>query len=134
MTTRPLRYLLPLCLGLLAACAQQKPASVAVEESAQSDCPLTLDRGQRLVLNLPSNPSSGFRWELNQGAENVLRSLGPEVYTHPEDAGMVGSAGRSTWRFEAYQSGEDELLLQYRRPWEQGVAPAKTFACVISVD
>lgn len=131
--TRLPRLLLPLSLALLAACSQQ-PKKVVIQEEQQDNCPLQLQRGQSFILNLPSNPSTGFRWEVNQAASSVLRSLGPEVYTNPEDAGLVGSAGRSTWRFEAYQSGEDQLHLQYRRPWEHGVAPARIFSCVIRVD
>lgn len=126
---------LPLMLAalLLSACAHQ-PRNVALQEDTQGDCPLQLDQGQRLDISLPSNPSTGFRWEVVKAAPKVLHSLGPEVYSNPEDVGLVGAAGRSTWHFQATETGEDELLLQYRRPWEQGVAPANSFACVISVE
>ncbi len=127
------RLLLPICLALLAACAS-KPSSVTLQEGQQSDCPLELDNGQILMITLPSNPTTGFRWVITKTAENVLRSMGPEVYTNPEDAGMVGSGGKSTWRFKAYQAGQGALLMQYQRPWDQGIAPAKTFACEISVN
>ena len=127
------RLLLPLSLALLAACAS-KPDSVTLQENSQSDCPLELNNGQMLMISLPSNPTTGFRWMVVKAAGKVLQPMGPEVYTNPEDAGMVGSGGKSTWRFKAFQPGEDALLMQYQRPWEQGVAPAKTFACVISID
>lgn len=130
---RNIRWLLPLSLAMLAACAG-KPSSVALQENQQNDCPLELNNGQTLMINLPSNPTTGFRWVVVKAAPSVLQSMGPEVYTNPEDAGMVGSGGKSTWRFKAYQAGQDDLLMQYQRPWEQGVAPAKTFACVIQVD
>lgn len=127
---RPLRLLLPLGLALLAACAQ-KPTSVALQQ--QGKCPLRLHNGQQLVLTLPSNPTTGFRWVLKDAAAPVLRSLGPEVYSNPEDAGLVGSAGQSTWRFQAASAGEGRLLLLYQRPWENWVAPAKTFDCQVRV-
>jgi inhibitor of cysteine peptidase len=130
---QPARLLLPLCLAMLAACAA-KPGSVALQEDQQSDCPLELDKGQILLITLPSNPTTGFRWVVTRTASGVLQAMGPEVYTNPEDAGMVGSGGTSTWRFKAYQAGQDALLMQYQRPWDQGVAPAKTFACEISVN
>ncbi len=130
---KPAHLLLPICLLLLAACAS-KPSSVTLQEDQQSDCPLQLDNGQILLITLPSNPTTGFRWVISKGASNVLIPMGPEVYTNPEDAGMVGSGGKSTWRFKAYQSGQDALLMQYQRPWDQGLAPAKTFACEISVN
>ena len=130
---RPSRWLLPCCLALLAGCAG-KPSSVTLKEGQQSDCPLELNNGQTLMISLPSNPTTGFRWIVVKAAPRVLKSMGPEIYSNPEDAGMVGSGGKSTWRFKAYQAGQDALLMQYQRPWEQGVAPAKTFACEISVD
>ena len=45
-----------------------------------------------------------------KAAPSVLRSLGPEVYSNPEDSGLVGSAGQSSWRFEAAQPGSGRLL------------------------
>lgn len=126
------RLLLPLGLALLAACAQQ-PTSLTLHQAQQSNCPLTLRLGQQLILTLPSNPTTGFRWVLRDAAPGVLQSLGPEVYSNPEDAGLVGSAGQSTWRFQARQTGAGHLLLTYQRPWETGVAPAKTFDCSLRV-
>ncbi|HBX54091.1 protease inhibitor I42 family protein [Pseudomonas sp. UBA2684] len=122
------RLLLPLALALLSACAHQ-PGSLTVQQ--QSQCPLNLHSGQQLVLTLPSNPTTGFRWVLRDGAESVLTSLGPEVYSNPEDAGLIGSAGQSTWRFAVKQAGSGHLLLTYQRPWETEVAPAETFDCQV---
>ncbi|MGQ7956736.1 protease inhibitor I42 family protein [Pseudomonas sp. SP16.1] len=123
--------LLPLAgLALLAACAHQ-PSSLHLSEDAQ--CPLTLDQGQQLILSLPSNPTTGFRWILRDAAPALLHSLGPEVYSNPEDAGLVGAAGQSTWRFQAREAGEGRLLLTYQRPWETAVAPARTFDCELRV-
>ncbi|MCP1649174.1 protease inhibitor I42 family protein [Pseudomonas sp. GD04087] len=126
------RPLLPLTLALLAGCAGQSKPVVTLEDA--SDCkPLKLHTGQELVLILPSNPTTGFRWELRNAANGLLRALGPEVYSNPEDAGLVGSAGESTWRFRVTAAGEDTLELAYRRPWEAEVAPAQTFVCPIAV-
>lgn len=123
-----LRLLPILGLALLTGCAHS-PDSLILQE--QSQCPLHLSSGQLLMLTLPSNPTTGFRWVLRDGAERVLESLGPEVYSNPEDAGLVGSAGLSTWRFNVKQAGADHLRLAYQRPWETEVAPAKTFDCAI---
>lgn len=124
------RLLLPLSLLLLAGCAGQNKPVVSLDN--ERDCkPLKLHQGQELVLMLPSNPTTGFRWEIHNPAASVLHSLGPEVYSNPEDAGVVGSAGESTWRFRVSGSGEDHLQLVYRRPWEADVAPERTFDCAI---
>ncbi|MCY1285488.1 Chagasin family peptidase inhibitor I42 [compost metagenome] len=127
------RLLLPAGLALLAACAQN-PANVDIEPDAQKPCkPIALHVGQTLTLTLPSNPTTGFRWQVQDAAPSVLRSLGPEVYSTPEDAGMVGGAGQSSWRFLANLAGEGRLLLTYQRPWETDVAPEKRVECQVSV-
>lgn len=130
-------------LAALAGCAGQ-PTSVSIEPSAkalqvspgqQARCKsIELKQGQTLILSLPSNPTTGFRWQLFDAAPSVLKALGPEVYRVPEEAGIVGSAGLSTWRFQATLPGQGRLLLQYQRPWEQGVAPALIYDCAVHVD
>ena len=87
------RLLLPCSLALLAACSTQPKPSVSVEEKQLGRCPMQLHSGQTLTVTLPSNPTTGFRWVVEDAASGVLRSLGQEVYTTPEDAGVVGAAG-----------------------------------------
>ena len=86
------RLLLPCSLALLAACSTQPKPSVSVEEKQLGRCPMQLHTGQTLTVTLPSNPTTGFRWVVEDAASGVLRSLGQEVYTTPEDAGVVGAA------------------------------------------
>ncbi|NBA94540.1 protease inhibitor I42 family protein [Pseudomonas sp. R5(2019)] len=125
------RLLVPLSLTLLAACASTPPQNVDLHK--QSQCPMPLHVGQKLTLTLPSNPTTGFRWLVQNPAGSILRSLSPEVYTNPEDAGLVGSGGQSVWRFQAQNAGEGHLLLVYQQPWAPEVRPAETFDCAISV-
>ena len=125
------RLLLPCALSLLAACASQPERSVSLEEKQLGRCPVQLHVGQTLTITLPSNPTTGFRWEVADAAPGVLRSLGPEVYEAPEDVGLVGAGGQSNWRYQVYQAGTGHLLMHYRRPWEAEVAPAKIIDCQI---
>ncbi len=127
------RLLLPCSLALLTACTSQPKSSVSVEEKQLGKCPMELNSGQTLNITLPSNPTTGFRWIVTDAAPGVLRSLGPEVYVTPEDAGLVGAGGQSTWRYQAYQPGKGRLQMQYQQPWEVDVAPAKTIDCQIEV-
>lgn len=119
-------------VALLAACAQQPPRhNVTVDK--QQDCPVSLHTGQNLILSLPSNPTTGFRWLVQNPAQSVLRSLGPEVYNNPQDAGIVGNGGQSVWRFQAQHAGAGTLLLVYQQPWAPEVKPTQTFECAIDV-
>ena len=118
---------------LLTACTHQQTRE-SVVLSKQSDCPLRLQAGQRLTLVLPSDPTTGYRWHVQNTAQPALRSLGPEVFSNPEDVGMVGGAGQSMWRFEAGAQGTGTLLLVYQQPWAPEVTPIKSFECALSVD
>lgn len=126
------RLLALLSLSLLAACAQQPRNIVTLED--QSDCPLPLKTGQILLLSLPSSPTTGYRWQIQNPAQSVLRSLGPEVYSNAEDRNLVGSAGQSIWRYQATTAGSGHLIMIYQQPWAPEVAPEKTFDCAISVE
>ncbi|MCE0461418.1 protease inhibitor I42 family protein [Pseudomonas uvaldensis] len=127
----PTRLLVPLSLVLLSACATQSKHNVTVEKL--SECPVRLNNGQNLILSLPSNPSTGYRWAVLDSAGGVLKALGPEVYRNPEDAGIVGAAGVSTWRFQAFNPGTGRLRLTYQQPWAPEVPPVETFDCAIAV-
>ena len=85
-------------------------------------------------MTLPSTPETGYRWSVQNPAPDVLRSLGPEVYSNPEDAGIVGSAGQSVWRYQAANAGTGRLLMVYQQPWAPEVAPVKTFDCAVTVN
>lgn len=125
------RLLVPLSFALLSACAQQSTQPVALD--AESECPIRLRVGQTLNLSLPSNPSTGYRWRVENPAANVLRSLGPEVYSAPEEEDVVGSAGVATWRYQANGVGEAQLVLVYQQPWAAEVAPVQRFDCKVIV-
>lgn len=127
---RPLLLTLPLLLAACAGTGATTAGSVVLQD--QKKCPQQLRMGQTLILNLPSNPGSGYRWSLQQSAPELLRSLGPEVYSHPDEANsMIGSDGKSTWRFEVIGSGSAHLSLNYQRPWEG--EPADSFECLLEV-
>ncbi|MFJ3482144.1 protease inhibitor I42 family protein [Pseudomonas sp. NPDC090202] len=127
----PARLLVPASLALLAACAQTPKQIVTLEN--QQDCPITLNTGQTLMLMLPSNPTTGHRWLKQNPAPAILTSLGPEVFNSAEDAGLVGTAGQSVWRYKATAAGSGRLTLVYQQPWAPEVRPEKTFDCVITV-
>ena len=125
------RLFTALGLALLAGCAQQPHQNVTLEK--QSQCPIALRTGQTLILTLPSNPTTGYRWAIRDAAPALLHSLGPEVYSNPEDAGLVGAAGQSVWRFQAQNAGDGHLLLVSQQPWAPEVKPVQSFECAISV-
>jgi inhibitor of cysteine peptidase len=127
------RLLAASSLSLLAACTQQ-PTRHSLALDSQEGCPLVMHEGQNVVLTLPSDPTTGYRWQLREAGQPVLRSLGPEVYSNPQEAGLVGVGGQSSWRFKASQAGQGALRLVYQQPWAPEVEPINTFTCKVRVD
>jgi inhibitor of cysteine peptidase len=99
--------------------------------AADANHPITLQIGQEVVLRLESNRATGYSWLLAHSKNTVLTNLGRATYEKGRAA--VGAGGIETWKFRAAKSGAETLKLEYRRPWEKKVPPAKTVIFDITV-
>ena len=91
------------------------------------ECPL--NEGQDVVVELPTNPSTGYTWKVV--ATDQTFGYPTEEFVGP-DSNVVGAGGtlKLTWktRSAAQMLGGHSVKLEYRRPWEQDVPAAKTFS------
>jgi C1A family cysteine protease len=87
--------------------------------------------GEVLVLNLESNPSTGYGWQVQGLNARVLRQLQPSEWL-PDSQGKLGGWGTEVLRFAAVGQGHSSLNLIYARPWET-TAPANTFSMEVMV-
>lgn len=46
---------------------------------------------------------------------------------------IVGAAGKEIWTFKALKKGKSTISMEYRRFWEKGAPPAKTFSLTVVV-
>ena len=116
-----------------AACASKKappPAPLNVTDANSGDS-VALARNQQLVVRLPSNPTTGYRWALAHQSTPVLEPEGAPTYE--KGAGAEGASGTETWRFAPTQAGEGTLRLEYRRLWEADAAPARVVSYKVTV-
>ncbi len=97
---------------------------------------VTLRVGGELKVALAANPSTGYGWEVSTAPEPaVLEQVGEPVYeATPTDTMVVGSGGTTTFRFRAEAAGTTEVVLVYRRPWEEGVEPVDTVTVEVTVE
>jgi len=78
---------------------------------------LTLRVGDRLLICLEGNPTTGYEWANTLLYEfESLQQLG-EVESRP-DSGLLGASGSFLFRYEAVASGPQAFRFAYRRPWE----------------
>lgn len=126
---KQMKFLLPLIAGgLLAGCATEPIGNILTPFDNGREIRAVV--GQVLVVELPSNRTTGYCWQERRADAAVVEKIGAPAYM--QDAapfgmvGMVGVGGKETWRFRVTQAGRQTLRLDYARPWENGVPPVKT--------
>ena len=89
--------------------------------------------GQKHVIQIVSNPSTGYRWEMTyqEPVKNCLDVVSRNmVYDDKESFSdgvrKVGSPGKQEWQFQTNCTGLYRITFEYRRPWEQGPSTFKT--------
>jgi len=92
-----------------------------------------LEVGQLLVVTLESNPTTGFRWEVAELDEGILKQTGEAEFVPESEEPIPGMGGIEIFRFEAAAQGEVMLKMVYLRPWEEGVEPLEVFSISVVV-
>jgi inhibitor of cysteine peptidase len=129
MSKRIFYFLLVLSL-LLTACGSKATTLTEADDGTQ----IELSPGQTLTITLPSNPTTGYSWQVAQIDTNLLEQQGqPEYQQSPGSKDMVGAGGAETLRFKALGTGQTDLQLAYQRPWETGIPPIRTFSITVIV-
>ena len=90
--------------------------------------------GQKAVVSLWSNPTTGYSWSEQAAIQNstLVRQL-DHKFVAPTDSKVVGAAGTEVWAFQAAATGETTVTLQYGRPWSGGEKAAYTLVLIVSV-
>jgi inhibitor of cysteine peptidase len=78
------------------------------------------------ILNLKSNPTTGFSWFLRDYNANLIEAVKHEFAANP-DKKLMGAPGYESWTFKvkpaAFKVPQQTIIrLVYARPWE----PAET--------
>lgn len=114
---------------LLAACraAPTTTGALTVDVTANGEL-VELPQDQLLIVQLQSNPSTGYSWGVIECDLSVLQPLGdPEYVSSQPGKQVTGGGGWEVFRFQPQAAGQTHLKMGYRRPWEQDVEPVETF-------
>ncbi|MFD1315095.1 protease inhibitor I42 family protein [Namhaeicola litoreus] len=87
--------------------------------------------GEKFVIELPSNRSTGYSWHYIPKDNSLIDSV-KVSYETPQN-GATGNLGIETWEFIANLKGEESLLFEYKRAWED-VEPAQTHIIHLKID
>ena len=95
---------------------------------------INLNTSDIMVVRLPSNPSTGYTWEVQDLDDSVLEQLGDAEFESVDTApNLVGAGGTLVMTFRAIAPGTVVLTLVYHRPWEVDVLPIQTFSVTVTV-
>jgi len=88
--------------------------------------------GDKIRVELCSDPTTGFQWGYEMTIENILRE---EDHDLEESEGDVpGAAGIEIWTFEAVETGTTEVQMEYSQPSEGGVKSKWTYNVTVTIE
>ena len=116
--------LLLIWMGAVPAVSQQYSASSPLMATEKDDGKtLELKVGQFVVIQLPSSPSTGYRWV-------PPWDLGPLVGGRQKQD--VDGRDTETFKFQARETGTATLIIDYKVP-TQNDPPVRTFTVTVNV-
>jgi inhibitor of cysteine peptidase len=89
------------------------------------------DRADLIVIELPENPTTGYRWSLRSKVEPALR-LERDSFRPPRDP-RPGAGGNRRFEFSAAAAGSAKILLWNWRDWEGEGSVAARYAVTVTV-
>ena len=116
--------------------AQQEIGEKILIDASHAGQVVEMSVGDRLVVTLESNPTTGFRWELAGSTDQTVLELVGSRYQPGagQTTPLAGAGGEEIWTFRALKLGETTVSLEYSQPWEGGLKAERTFSITVAVD
>lgn len=91
-----------------------------------------VNQGERIRIELESNPTTGYEWAVDSTDETILTYEGSTYES--EDGDRVGQGGVQTLTFHASEPGQAEIHLKYWRSWEGDASVVERFDVTVVVE
>ena len=90
--------------------------------------------GDKIVILLDGNITTGYSWEVGTIDETFLKQYGEPTYRGKHNPRRpIGAPGEFEFTFEALRIGKTSLRLIYQQPFEKDVEPEKTFTITVDI-
>ena len=93
---------------------------------------VSLRGGQSLKINLTSNLSTGYSWNIVSTDSALLKQIGEKEYK--QESNRKGGGGHTIFQFRGAGKGKLSLKLAYYQGWEKNPSYEKTFTVTILVE
>lgn len=87
--------------------------------------------GSPVVIRLPENPTTGYRWNIDQLDDSIVSVEGSEFSQNPGSG--VGGGGLRTIRLRPTGVGITRLALKNKRPWEADASAVGQFEVTLRI-
>lgn len=118
-----------LAITAAAVCVGQSGSAPLIITENDNGKTLQATVGQKIFIQLPSNPTTGYTWVVPRDTGPLVR--GKKTYT-ANGSNLAGAGGTQSLEFYAKDTGTATLTLEYKRPWEND-PPARTFTVTVNV-
>ena len=88
-------------------------------------------QGDVVVVRLRENPTTGYRWTVDEGESSLIKVHQPE-YAGPGTS-KAGGSGEVTWRIEATAPGTVEIRLKLSRSWKGDSSILQRFEVALTI-
>lgn len=129
--------ILGICLLLISSCTTSHDYNLSVtcedfEDNPNNESEFTLEVGDKIRIELCANPSTGYTWDYEMTEDNVVME---EDHDFDEPEGdVVGATGIEFWTFEAVNSGNTEITMEYTPPGAGNTEDSWTLVMTITVE
>lgn len=102
------------CL-LLAGCATPRNSTPTLT-NFDNGKKFSLVIGELFVVELSGDHTMGYQWHYRPNEQSLVEQVGKPKYLF--GPAVDGGGGKEVWTFRAVKAGEQELRMDYSRPWE----------------
>jgi inhibitor of cysteine peptidase len=86
--------------------------------------------GNTFIIQLPENPTTGYRWSLLLADSSIVELVSDEVF---HGSSTIGSGGQRRLTFRAKNIGSTQLKLSLFRPWEGRLSSSEEYHITLVV-
>jgi predicted secreted protein len=88
--------------------------------------------GDKIRLEVCSNPTTGFQWDYEMITADVLKEEDHDFEEPKVD--VPGVPGIELWTFEAVDKGTTQVQMEYSQPWDGGTKNEWTYTLQVTVE